>query len=122
MATMAAQSGPRAGSCRAAGAWHACAPSAPVEASDRTRRDDGRPLAVGGDGLLTPRPLGPVFDIGSQLGGELADLCHRGAERDRLFAAFLAELDTPAAFTVAVMEDVHWADEATIDLLSFLGR
>jgi DNA-binding CsgD family transcriptional regulator len=74
------------------------------------------------DGLLTPRPLGPVFDIGSQLGGELADLCHRGAERDRLFAAFLAELDTPAAFTVAVMEDVHWADEATIDLLSFLGR
>jgi predicted ATPase len=66
------------------------------------------------DGLLTPRPLGPVFDIGSQLGGELADLCHRGAERDRLFAAFLAELDTPAAFTVAVMEDVHWADEATI--------
>src|SRR6266487_3891572 len=50
------------------------------------------------DGLLTPRPLGPVFDIGSQLGGELADLCHRGAERDRLFAAFLAELDTSAAF------------------------
>src|SRR6266705_2936152 len=48
------------------------------------------------DGLLTPRPLGPVFDIGSQLGGELADLCHRGAERDRLFAAFLAELDTSA--------------------------
>src|SRR6266480_2902102 len=74
------------------------------------------------DGLLTPRPLGPVFDIGSQLGGELADLCHRGAERDRLFAAFLAELDTSAAFTVAVVEDVHWADEATIDLLSFLGR
>jgi len=74
------------------------------------------------DGLLTPRPLGPVFDIGSQLGGELADLCHRGAERDRLFAAFLAEIGASAAFTVAVVEDVHWADEATIDLLSFLGR
>ncbi|HKA98828.1 MAG TPA: LuxR C-terminal-related transcriptional regulator [Streptosporangiaceae bacterium] len=74
------------------------------------------------DGLLTPRPLGPLFDIGAQLDSELADLCRRGAPRDRLFAAFLAELDSPAAFTVAVIEDVHWADEATIDLLSFAGR
>jgi DNA-binding CsgD family transcriptional regulator/tetratricopeptide (TPR) repeat protein len=74
------------------------------------------------DGLLTPRPLGPLFDIGAQLDGELAELCRAGAARDRLFAAFLAEMGPPAAFTVAVMEDVHWADEATIDLLSFLGR
>ena len=74
------------------------------------------------DGLLTPRPLGPLFDIGAQLDTELAGLCRDGAARDRLFAAFLAEMDSPGTFTVAVMEDVHWADEATIDLLSFLGR
>ena len=74
------------------------------------------------DGLLTPRPLGPLFDIAAQAGGELADLCRRGAERDRLFAGFLAEIDSPGTLTVAVIEDVHWADEATIDLLSFLGR
>jgi len=74
------------------------------------------------DGLLTPRPLGPLFDIGAQAGGELAGLCRRGAPRDRLFAAFLAEIDSPAALSVAVIEDVHWADEATIDLLSFAGR
>jgi DNA-binding CsgD family transcriptional regulator/tetratricopeptide (TPR) repeat protein len=74
------------------------------------------------DGLLTPRPLGPLFDIGGQAGGELAGLCRGGAARDQLFAAFLAEIDSPPARTVAVMEDVHWADEATIDLLSFLGR
>jgi DNA-binding CsgD family transcriptional regulator/tetratricopeptide (TPR) repeat protein len=74
------------------------------------------------DGLLTPRPLGPLFDIGSQLDGELAALCHQGAPRDKLFAAFLAEVGSPATFTVAVIEDVHWADEATIDLLNFLGR
>ena len=74
------------------------------------------------DGLLTPRPLGPVFDVGAQVGGELADLCRQGAQRDRLFAAFRAEIDSPGTLTVAVIEDVHWADEATIDLLSFLGR
>ena len=74
------------------------------------------------DGLLTPRPLGPLFDIGSQLDGELSALCRQGAPRDQLFAAFLAEVGSLATFTVAVMEDVHWADEATIDLLNFLGR
>ena len=74
-----------------------------------------------GDGLLTPRPLGPLFDISAQAGGELARLCAGGASRDQLFAAMLAELDSPA-MTVAVIEDAHWADEATLDLLSFLGR
>ena len=43
----------------------------------------------------------------------------RGAA-DRLFAAF-AEINSPD-LTVAVIEDAHWADEATIDLISFPGR
>jgi DNA-binding CsgD family transcriptional regulator/tetratricopeptide (TPR) repeat protein len=87
------------------------------------RRTTGARWLWGGcDGLLTPRPLGPLFDIGLQAGGELADLCRRGAARDRLFGAFLAEIDSPAALTVAVIEDMHWADEATVDLLSFAGR
>ncbi len=73
------------------------------------------------DGLLTPRPLGPLFDISAQAGGELARLCAGGASRDQLFAAMLAELDS-LSLTVVVIEDVHWADEATLDLLSFLGR
>ncbi len=74
------------------------------------------------DGLLTPRPLGPLFDIAAQAGGQLAELCDQGAGPDRLFGAFLAELGSPAGLTVAVIEDVHWADEATIDLLRFAGR
>lgn len=74
------------------------------------------------DGMATPRPLGPVFDIGAQVGGELEGLCRRGAQRDQLFAAFMAEIDSPGTLTVVVVEDVHWADEATVDLLRFLGR
>jgi predicted ATPase len=74
------------------------------------------------DGLLTPRPLGPLFDIGPQAGGELAVLCRQGAARDQLFTAFLAELEAPGPLTVVVIEDLHWADEATTDLLSYLGR
>ncbi len=49
-------------------------------------------------------------------------MCRQEAPRDRLFAALQGELSPPAGFTVMVMEDLHWADEATIDLLSFLGR
>ena len=74
---------------------------------------------------MTPRPLGPLFDIAAQTSGELASLASKaGSPRDRLFAAFLAEIGAgrAGAATVAVMEDVHWADEATIDLLSYLGR
>jgi DNA-binding CsgD family transcriptional regulator/tetratricopeptide (TPR) repeat protein len=74
------------------------------------------------DGLLTPRPLGPLFDIGAQLDGEFGAACRNVAPRDQLFASFLAEIDSPATFTVVVIEDVHWADEATTDLLSFAGR
>jgi DNA-binding CsgD family transcriptional regulator/tetratricopeptide (TPR) repeat protein len=74
------------------------------------------------DGLFTPRPLGPLFDIATQLGGELLDLCRRGAAREDLFGAALRRLADPHTFDIVVIEDVHWADEATLDLLRFLGR
>ncbi len=75
------------------------------------------------DGLSTPRPLGPLFDLAPQLGGELADLGRAGAVREDLFGALLRQVSAPqAALSVIVIEDVHWADEATIDLLRFLGR
>ena len=74
------------------------------------------------DGLFTPRPLGPLFDIASKLGGELLELCRGDAPRDDLFRALLRQISKPAELHVLVMEDVHWADEATVDLLRFLGR
>ena len=74
------------------------------------------------DGLFTPRPLGPLFDLAGQLGGELLDLCRPGAGREELFGALLRQVSEPGSLDVVVIEDVHWADEATVDLLRFLGR
>jgi predicted ATPase len=73
------------------------------------------------DPLSTPRPLGPLLDVAAA-GSDLARLLHDGARRDQLFGAFLAELARGAEPVLAVIEDAHWADEATLDLLRFLGR
>src|SRR6478609_10165914 len=74
------------------------------------------------DALSTPRPLGPLFDIAASVGGELDRLLREDAPRDRVFRATLAELNNGSIPTVMVIEDVQWADQATIDLLRFLGR
>jgi DNA-binding CsgD family transcriptional regulator/tetratricopeptide (TPR) repeat protein len=74
------------------------------------------------DPLLTPRALGPLHDVARQTGGRLAAEIAAGGSREAVFATFLDELDRPGRRQVAVVEDAHWADEATLDLLVFLGR
>ena len=64
------------------------------------------------DGLFTPEPLAPL--------DELAPGLDRTGGRREVFAAALEELGSRP--TIAVVEDVHWADEATLDLLRYLGR
>lgn len=74
-------------------------------------------VAVGAcDPLSTPRPLGPLLDAAPALGG------FEEASRDSLFQALLTNLSAGAKATLLVFEDLHWADEATLDLLRFLGR
>ncbi|MEZ0580704.1 AAA family ATPase [Nocardioides sp. MH1] len=74
------------------------------------------------DASFTPRPLGPLFEIAADAGGELADLAGVGAERNQLFAASVRALERPDLPVVMVVEDLHWADEATLDWLSYLAR
>ncbi len=81
-----------------------------------------RLLAGGCDGMFTPRPLGPLFDIAQQVHGRLLTLCQADASREQLFDALLTELCEPGPLPVVVIEDVHWADEATLDMLAFLAR
>jgi DNA-binding CsgD family transcriptional regulator len=72
------------------------------------------------DALFTPRPLAPVLDIARDAGGPLADAVGRKADRDEIFAAALDELERQPA--LVVFEDLHWADEATLDFVKYLGR
>jgi ATP/maltotriose-dependent transcriptional regulator MalT len=73
------------------------------------------------DALFTPRPLAPLQDMARQTKGVLLDAINSGTHREVIFNATLDELarGTPA---LVVFEDMHWADEATLDLLKFLGR
>lgn len=73
------------------------------------------------DPLATPRPLGPLLDISRVTGGELEDRVDGGAKPHDVAAALLRELEAPAP-TVLVLEDVHWADEATLDVLRLVAR
>jgi len=84
-------------------------------------RDETHVLWGACDALLTPRPLAPLTEIAGQLDGELAKIVGVGAAPADLLAALAADLrrGSPA---VIVLEDMHWADEATLDLLRVLGR
>src|SRR5215471_10564203 len=74
------------------------------------------------DALFTPRPLGPLYDIAAQTQGELLTLLEEQAPRASIFSAVVDELQKTKAPSITVVEDLHWADEATLDLLKFLGR
>lgn len=70
------------------------------------------------DPLDTPRPLGPLRDLGPAVGADgralaevpLAELCETVFETVR------------AQPTLLIVEDLHWVDAATVDVLRFLAR
>ncbi|HEX5169908.1 MAG TPA: AAA family ATPase [Cyclobacteriaceae bacterium] len=74
------------------------------------------------DSLFTPRPLGPLYDVASQVGSHFLSLLKTEKDRGLIFANLLRELSTQAMPVVLVFEDIHWADEATLDLIKFLTR
>jgi DNA-binding CsgD family transcriptional regulator/tetratricopeptide (TPR) repeat protein len=73
------------------------------------------------DALFTPRPLGPFLDIAQVTGGDLERLLESGAKPHEVAVALVSELRTRVP-TIVVLEDVHWADEATVDVLRLIGR
>ncbi len=84
--------------------------------------DDARVLWGACDDLSTPRTLGPFRDIASELGGDLREMLAAGKPPSELFDTVMDALDAGMRPTVAVIEDAHWGDGATFDMLKFLGR
>jgi DNA-binding CsgD family transcriptional regulator len=72
--------------------------------------ESGTPVLHGAcENLTTPTPFGPFLDLGLELDDE---------PRQVAVAVLEALRTTP----VLVLEDVHWADQATLDALRVLGR
>ena len=81
---------------------------------------DARVLLGACDSLFTPRPLGPIAEIARALTGDLEQLVEGRATPHQVAMELLEGLSRTT--TVLVVEDVHWADEATLDVLRLLGR
>jgi DNA-binding CsgD family transcriptional regulator len=73
------------------------------------------------DPLFTPRPLGPFLDMAETSDGGLDDVGGPGAQPHEVAGSLLRELRSGPP-TIVVIEDIHWADEATFDVLQLLAR
>jgi len=88
----------------------------------RESRPDIRWLWSACDGGFTPRPLGPLHEISTEVGGRLRELCGPDGDRNELFAEFINLLTTSDRPVGIVVEDLHWADEASLDWLANVSR
>ena len=73
------------------------------------------------DDLHTPRVLGPFRDMVQASGGTLPPVSGQ-ADTAAFLDALLDQLELPARPAVIIVEDVHWADDASLDIVRYLGR
>ena len=74
------------------------------------------------DALFTPRPLAPLYDIMLQVKSDLWPHSHTIEERSQLFLEFFHVVRQHKENIIIVFEDIHWADEATLDFIKFFAR
>jgi DNA-binding CsgD family transcriptional regulator/tetratricopeptide (TPR) repeat protein len=70
--------------------------------------------------LHTPHPLGPLLDVAETTGGRLRELVEAAGRPHEVASALVSELRVRPA-TLLVLEDLHWADEATLDVITLLA-
>jgi DNA-binding CsgD family transcriptional regulator len=93
-----------------------------VERFALDRRHDAQTLWGACDGLATPRALAPVHEIAVQISVLDRRATPDDESRDWLFRSLFEYFARPECNCVVVLEDLHWADEATLDFLRFIGR
>lgn len=74
------------------------------------------------DPFSIPHPLCPLIDIARQIPDEELSQMLWQPSRPIIFHACIAKIQTVTQPTIVVFEDIHWADEATYDLMIYLGR
>src|SRR3954453_12807650 len=85
--------------------------------------DPGARVLWGGwDALFTPGALGPLLEVAEAVGGEFDELITSGGVRPHQVAAAIGHELVRRMPTFLVLEDLHWADAATLDVLRLLGR
>jgi DNA-binding CsgD family transcriptional regulator len=72
--------------------------------------------------LHTARALGPLHDFASELGSGVIEALRAQSSTFSVFDAALHAIHTNEKPIVMVLEDVHWADEGTLDFIRFLSR
>jgi DNA-binding CsgD family transcriptional regulator/tetratricopeptide (TPR) repeat protein len=96
--------------------------SALVEQFSRQSARTARVLWGHSDALQTSRVLGPVNELVAGLALPPDAAPGLSSSRERLFLSLLERLSPPHPPTLVILEDLHWADEATLDFVRFLGR
>jgi len=91
-----------------------------VETFARAHEDGAHMLLGSCDDLLTPQPLGPFWDI-ARREASLFQLLETGDLR-AMMETLLGLLSRKLRPTVLAIDDTQWADEATLDVIMFLGR
>jgi len=74
------------------------------------------------EALFSPQPLGPLYDMADVFSARTLDLLGREGRRAELFASLLSDLKSFEGTTLIILEDLHWADAATLDLVKYLAR
>ncbi len=88
----------------------------------RTAQAEGATVRVGAcDDLLTTRAFSPFRDI-AQGQSRLGRALRSDAPAAEVLDAILEELDDPLHPVVFVVEDLQWADDATLDALLLVSR
>lgn len=72
--------------------------------------------------LSTPRVLGPLRDFAPALGQDVVSAIDNAASPDVLMPMLLGHLAAQPRPVLVMCEDLHWADQATLDLLKYLAR
>lgn len=74
------------------------------------------------DPLSTPRPLSPLIDFAADTDSGLGQLFEETQDNIEIFNRVLERVRHTIRPIVMLVEDIHWADQATLDFLRFMGR